>query len=218
MINLYKLGKVPDSLSDELSDEYFEYPNIWAKEKTSGPDRLVIAPRSDYVQLLGKLAESTAPPFLLLYVLAIPRGGSEPGRYQSNYSFSLPQLQHFLSDYSEFLENDARHNLWIRSDDGMLVYDRHNVIYAYGPLERFVAVLESSGLTESTEVRFPSPHAHHYNPEFDADEKRILHDEEWTIRGQLEGGQSGGERHYPRSCLHLYTADQRRLGGRGLHA
>jgi len=151
------------------------------ERKTSGPDRLVIAPRSDYAQLLARLAERLEPPFLLLYVLVVPRGGGEPGRYQSDYSFSLPQLQHFLSDYSEFLEKDARHNLWVRSDEGLLVYDRHNVIYAYGPLERFVAVLESAGLTESNEVRFPSPHAHHYDPKFDADEKRILHNEDWTI-------------------------------------
>jgi hypothetical protein len=63
----------------------------------------------------------------------------------------------------------------------MLVYDRHNVIYAYGPLDRFIAVLNSAGLTESKQVHFPSPHAHHYHPEFDADEKRILRTEEWTI-------------------------------------
>jgi hypothetical protein len=181
MSDLYKLGRVPDDLNDGLSDERFEYPNIWARETTSGPDRLAIAPRSGYAQLLGKLCENIAPPFLLLYVLAIPRGGGEPGRYQSNYSFSLSQLQQFLSGYSEFLEKDARHNLWVRSDEGMLVYDRHNVIYAYGPLERFVAVLQSAGLTESNEVRFPSPHAHYYHPDFDSDEKRILHDEEWTI-------------------------------------
>lgn len=161
MSDLYKLGRVPDDLTDELSDERFEYPNIWARETTSGPDRFVIAPRSGYAELIGKLAGCLEPPFLLLYVLAIPRGGGEPGRYQSNYSFSQPQLVQFLSEYSEFLEKDARHNLWVRSasDEGMLVYDRHNVIYAYGPLERFVAVLESVGLTESSEVRFPSPHA-----------------------------------------------------------
>ncbi len=181
MSDLYKIGRGPNELKDGLSDERFEYPNIWAREKTSGPDRLVIAPRSDYVQLLGRLAECIAPPFLLLYVLAIPRGGAEPGRYQSNYSFSLPQLLQFFSEYSEFFEKDARHNLWVRSDEGILVYDRHNVIYAYGPLERFVATLESAGLTESDEVRFPSPHAHHYHPDFDSDEQRILHNEEWTI-------------------------------------
>ena len=63
----------------------------------------------------------------------------------------------------------------------MLVYDRHNVIYAYGPLERFIAALESEGLTESKEVRFPVPHAHHYHAEFDVDERSVLKNEEWTL-------------------------------------
>jgi hypothetical protein len=181
--DLYKLGSIPDDHRDDLTDEHYEYSNIWAREKTSGPDRLVIAPRSNYAVLLTKLTECLQPPFLLLYVLAIPRGGGEPGRYESNYSFSLPQLQAFLSDYAEFLEKDARHNLWVRSTSskGMLVYDRHNVIYAYGPLELFESVLKANGLTESNEVRFPSPHAHHYHLEFDEDEKRILSSEEWTI-------------------------------------
>jgi hypothetical protein len=180
--DLYKLGWVPDERRDGLSDERFEYPNIWAREKTSGPDRLVIAPHADYALLLTKLAECLEPPFLLLYVLAIPRGGGEPGRYESKYSFSRPQLQVFLSDYAEFLEKDARHNLWIRSTsgEGMLVYDRHNVIYAYGQLELFATVLHASSLTESNDVRFPSPHAHHYHPQFDSDENRILRNEEWT--------------------------------------
>jgi len=63
----------------------------------------------------------------------------------------------------------------------MLVYDRHNVIYAYGQLVRFIAALELEGLTESKEVRFPGPHAHHYHPEFDSNEHAILKNEEWTV-------------------------------------
>jgi hypothetical protein len=183
MKNLYKLGVVPGDLSDGLSDERFEYVNSWAIEETSGGDRLAIATGSGYIQLLGTLARCLEPPYLLLYVLAIPRGGGEPGRYQSNYSFSAVQLQDFLSEYSEFIERDARHNLWIRSSsaEGMLVYDRHNVIYAYGPLDQFIAELNSAGLVEAKEVRVPSPHAHHYHAEFDSEEIRILRNEDWTI-------------------------------------
>lgn len=192
MTDLYKFGWLSGELNDGLSDERFEYPNIWAREKTSGPDRLVIAPSSHFTQLLQNLAECLQPPFLLLYVLAIPRGGSEPGRYQSNHTFSAIQLRQFLSNYSNFLEQDARHNLWIRSDsgDGMLVYDRHNVIYAYGPLERFIAALKSEGLTESKEVRFPDPHAHHYHVEFDVEERAILKNEEWTVSPLCAGDEN----------------------------
>jgi len=63
----------------------------------------------------------------------------------------------------------------------MLVYDRHNVIYAYGPVERFIATLELEGLTESKEVRFPNPHAHNYHAEFDSHETAILKNEQWTL-------------------------------------
>jgi hypothetical protein len=176
MNDVYKLGWLPDGKNEQC----YGYPNVWAREATTGPDRLAIAPDSGYVNLLEGLAECLEEPYLLLYVLVVPRCGGEPGRYQSG-SFSLSQLQQFLSDYSDFLEKDARHNLWIRSDEGTLVYDRHNVIYAYGPLERFVAILDSAGLTESNEVRYPSPHAHHYHAEFDPDETRILDSEDWTI-------------------------------------
>jgi hypothetical protein len=97
----------------------------------------------------------------------------------------MSQLQQFLAVYSDFFENDARHNLWIRSasGEGLLVYDRHNVIYAYGPLERFVATLTSAGLAESKDTRlhFRSQHAHHYHADFDSYEDRILHQEEWSL-------------------------------------
>ena len=127
------------------------------------------------------------PPFLLLYVLAIPRGGGEAGRYQNNYSFTAQQVREFLSSFTAFLEGDARHSLWIRSSDqGMLVHDRHNVIYAYGPLGRFVEVLDAAGLAESEEVRFPSPHVHHYHAEFDLDENRLLRNKEWWTLSPLQ--------------------------------
>jgi hypothetical protein len=44
MSELFKLGWLPDEQDDTLSDKYFEYPNIWAREETSGPDRLAVAP------------------------------------------------------------------------------------------------------------------------------------------------------------------------------
>jgi hypothetical protein len=176
---MHKFGWLPDEKDEEL----YEYANIWAREKTSGPDRLVIAPRAHYTQLLQTLTECIHEPFQLLYVLVVPHGGEPVGRYQSEYSFIRTQLQEFLTSYSNFFEQDARHNLWIRSESGggLLVYDRHNVIYAYGPLDRFIPALTSSGLAESEEVRFPSPHTHHYHAEFDIQEKRLLQSEQWII-------------------------------------
>ena len=178
MSDLYKFGWLPDGETEER----FEYENIWARERTSGPDRLVIAPRGNYIDLLQKLAACLEEPFLLLYVLVVPRGEGEPGRYQSELSYSPIQLQKFLTSYREFFEKDARQNLWIRSSgSGLLVYDRHNLIYAYGPLERFIGILTSSGLSESDDVRMPFPHVHHYHEAFDAESKRLITETAWIL-------------------------------------
>jgi hypothetical protein len=179
MNDLYKFGWLPNGETEER----FEYANKWAREKTSGPDRLVIAPRAHYIDLLQRLAACLHEPFLLLYVLVVPRGEGEPGRYQNEFPLSSIQLQEFLASYSDFFEHDARHNLWIRSqfDDGLLVYDRHNLIYAYGPLERFIEELTSSGLSESEDVFMRLPHVHHYHEALDSDAKRLHTKESWII-------------------------------------
>jgi hypothetical protein len=183
---LHKFGWLPDGVNDEP----YVYPNSWAREKTSGPDRLVIAPSSNQVELILKLASLLAPPFLLLYVLVVPRGGSEPGRYQSE-PMGLEKLSSFLRQHSSFFEGDARHNVWIRSsDNGMLVFDRHNVIYAYGPLERFISALATSGLTEIENIRFPDPHTHHYQAEFDDSERSILEERPWIRSLLLQGDEN----------------------------
>jgi hypothetical protein len=185
MSELYKFGWLPDGRTEER----YQYANNWALEKTSGPDRLVIAPRDHYIDILQKLGACMEEPFLLLYVLVVPRGEGEPGRYQSEFSYSAIQLNEFLTSYGEFFVQDARQNLWIRSTSGsgLLVYDRHNVIYAYGPLLQFIAVLTSVGLTESDTVPMPFPHAHNYHKEFDSQARRLLSEEAW-IMSPLQAG------------------------------
>ncbi len=81
------------------------------------------------------LLEVSPEPFCILYVLTIPRSEERPGRYESA-PVSREEARQFLSRFREFFENDARHHIWIKSIDGpdLLVYDKHNVIYAYGPL------------------------------------------------------------------------------------
>jgi hypothetical protein len=179
MTAIYKLGV----LTDDGEDVPYEYGDIWAREKTTGPDRLVIAPRSNQTDLLNKLAECFDEPFVLLYVLIVACTEHEPGRYESDYTFTYTQLRQFLSTYAEFFEKDARHNLWIHpeSGNGLLVYDRHNVIYAYGPLDLLISKVKEMGLTEESEIRFACPHTHHYNRELDSMQARILTDEQWTV-------------------------------------
>jgi hypothetical protein len=183
MQNLYKFGY----LAADGNELPYQYPNVWARERTTGPDRFVIAPHDHYIRLLLELAECLEEPLYLLYILTVPRGGGEAGRYESKKSFTFDQLQSFLYEYVGLLEKDARNSIWIQSQSGLLVYDLHNVIYAYGPLEMFQAVLQTSGLSESSEVRFPSPHVHRYHFQFDDDQSRIMREAEW-IHSPLRPG------------------------------
>jgi len=67
----------------------------------------------------------------------------------------------------------------------LLVYDNHDVIYAYGPLAEFEDILRSNGLTQCEAVSFPAPHTHRYNVEFDQQARDIMKHWEW-IRFPLQ--------------------------------
>ena len=54
----------------------YRYPNVWAVEQTTGPERLVMAPAAHHIDLLIQLIRQLPEPFAILYVLVVPRGGS----------------------------------------------------------------------------------------------------------------------------------------------
>lgn len=176
MESIYKFGWLPNEQrgSDDSCVRY-EYPDIYAVEKTSGPERLVIAPSAHQVSLLIDLPRAINEPFGL-YVLAVPRGESYPGRYQTANAVSRAQAEEFLNKFNDYFEKDGLHDIWIASTSGMgqLVYDKHNVIYAYGPLPEFEGVLASRGLKNVEVVRFPSPHVHNDNSVFDDEQQQVL--------------------------------------------
>jgi hypothetical protein len=159
-----------------------DYGNLYFVEPCGTGDRLVIGPSKDHVELLIELAaELKGNPWFVLYVLLVPRlGKRQPGRYQSEPFQDHFSLATFMRGFRAFFEGDGRHHVWIASaqNDGVLVYDQHNVIFAYGPLERFKALLSSRGFREC-EFWFPCPHAHGYAPENDAEEERLMADVEW---------------------------------------
>jgi hypothetical protein len=167
---LYKFG----FLNPE--DQPYHYPNVWATEQTSGPSRLMIAPRGNQVDLLLRLIEAMPESFLVLYVLVVPRGGSEAGRYESSELQTRDSVRQFLQEFKDFFENDGRHHLWIHSvsNSGTLVFDRHNLIYGYGPLNDLETILSEIGLEKSLSIQIPDPHAHHYNESLDREEHRVL--------------------------------------------
>jgi hypothetical protein len=158
----------------------YSYPNAWAVEKTSGPDRLVIAPASGHIELMMKLAGVLLEPFGILYVLLVSRRDNDLGRYQCPSPCKREEMESFLREFKEYFESDGRHHIWVVSipASATLVYDQHNVIYAYGPLAQFKKILHGEGLRENP-ISFPAPHAHNYNQQFDEQEQKVLDYWDW---------------------------------------
>jgi len=94
-------------------------------------------------------------------------------------------------DFQPFLESDGRHNVWIasESDSEQLIYDRHNVIYAYGPASQWHLILSQAGLSEVASVTFPSPHSHHFHQSLNGEQQRMIASRDWhhtTLRASDE--------------------------------
>jgi hypothetical protein len=122
-----------------------------------------------------KLAAVLPEPFGILYVLLVSRRNNDLGRYQCPSPCRREEMESFLREFKEYFESDGRHHIWVASipASATLVYDQHNVIYAYGPLAQFKKILLGEGLTENP-ISFPAPHAHNYNPQFDGQEQEVL--------------------------------------------
>ena len=113
-------------------------------------------------------------------MLIVSHLDSELARYQCPNPLTQTELEAFLSEFHDFFESDGRHHIWITSlpEKATLVYDRHDLIYAYGPLQRFADAVEQQGFQESA-IIIPSPHAHCYQAEFDTSEAAVLNYWEW---------------------------------------
>ncbi|MRD49448.1 hypothetical protein GHT07_19420 [Caenimonas koreensis DSM 17982] len=138
-----------------------------------------VAPGGDSAPFT-KLVLSMAEPYTLLYVLHTPRGEGEPGRYQSP-ELSAVDFQSFMSRFASFLSSDARFDIWAHSriDHGTVVWDRHNELFAYGRLDRFVSEMKALGF-ERGEIEGSAPHAHNYWPELDMDATALLSYWSWS--------------------------------------
>ncbi len=165
----------------------YVHPHVWQREAAGDGERIVAAPKDQFVDLMLKLSACLEPPFSVLYILAIPRK-CMPGRYQLEQSLSYKELVSMLAPFTEYLEGDARHHLWIYSFTSAvtLVYDQHNLIYAYGPLEKYIQTLGEAGLTEG-KVEIPFPHMHNYFREFDSEEERFIESFTWKRTDLLPG-------------------------------
>lgn len=158
------------------------YPDVWSEEQTTGPRRLLVGPASRHVEVLLSLAEVWRRDYYLLYVLVVPRLGKRAqGRYQSPGPLAFAEVAAFCRRFAPFLEGDGRHHLWIGSTAGagLLVYDQHEWIYAYGDLLAYIDVLRQRGFAEGA-VALPYPHSHHYHSSFDTEEDEVAAYWDWT--------------------------------------
>lgn len=127
------------------------------------------------------LAEPVAPgefectAFFVLYLLLLSHSGRPPGRYASPPFSSIYDLRGFLSSFADFFDSDGRHHVWVAAAESpdLLVYDQHNVIFAYGGIDRFDAALKREGYREK-EFWFPSPHTHSFPPANASREEELL--------------------------------------------
>gem|GEM_PF-602993 len=176
-INIDKLYKIT-KLKDDNEEYPFDFGNIYERER----NRVKIGVSHDQVDLLLKLVDELEPPYFLLYVLVVSRLNNQLGRYQSPALDSKQELQDFLIEFKEYLETDGRHQLWIgtTSNSGQLVYDKHNLLFAYGPIEKYRFVLDQLGFKEQA-FSIDFPHYHNYHEENDKFEEAILDFYNWKF-------------------------------------
>ena len=160
----------------------YGYHAAYARRTTdSGTERLVTtAPQGKSTVIEALLAQLEAP-FALLYILHTPRGGeAEAGRYMSP-ELSRAELLGFLHRFGAYLQADARFDLWFHAPQSKatLVWDRHNQVYAYGPLDAFEAALATLGFVEG-EPELRIAHIHHYRAACDADALAVMRAFAWT--------------------------------------
>ncbi len=132
------------------------------------------------LEAFESLVAQLEAPLLLLYVLHTPRGEAAAGRYQSR-EMTLEAVTAFVRRFSAFFRADSRFDLWVHSpsDQATVVLDRHNQLFAYGPLSRFAGALRALGY-EQGKVAVDFPHVHQYLPEFDADATALLASLDWS--------------------------------------
>lgn len=163
-----------NALNDEGLPIPFGYGDLFFRQPCEDAERLVIGPSADHVALIASLAQGfRTQSFSVLYVLLVSHAGHVPGRYQSPPFESFAALEQFLHGFRSFFEGDGRHHLSVAgSGEDLLVYDQHNVIFAYGRLEEFQRRIEARGFREQR-FWFPAPHAHTY-PAENAEQEREL--------------------------------------------
>jgi hypothetical protein len=169
-------------LSHKLGNEWVEYsfPPIFSVSVLKATSRIVAGVPHGDAEVFERLVSSLEAPYSLLYVLHTPRGEGEPGRYQSP-ELSSETFHAFIGQFKSYLSADARFDLWAhsRSENATVVWDRHNLLYAYGPLDKFSSELRTLGFSNGV-PQVPDPHQHHYREALDSSATDLLAAFQWS--------------------------------------
>jgi len=174
---MHKLGVLRGDAWEEHT-----FPRVLRRNTTNvGTERITAGVPSGEDTAFARLLCATEPPYQLLYVLHTPRGEGASGRYQSP-ALEASQLRDFLLKYRDLLRFDSRFDLWGHSaqDQATVVWDRHNILYAYGPLDLFESELRSLGYSDG-DVDASFPHEHYYRAELDHLAKDLLARFDWNV-------------------------------------
>lgn len=87
----------------------------------------------------------------------------------------------FFDQFGTLFADDGRADAWVGSTqgEGLIVLDRDDVLYAYGPLDEFERMLRDRGFAAGFPL-LPNPHIHNYNPELSPEEARLREWSRWN--------------------------------------
>jgi len=169
-------------LSHAISGSWVPYSHgaVYSVVPSGEGEKLLAGIPSGDWRPFERLVSSLEPPYLLLYVLHTPRGEGGAGRYQSP-ALSPLQFQKFMQRFGSYLSSDARFDIWAHSptEKATIVWDRHDQLFAYGPIAKYSAVLDALGFGHG-DAGISFAHQHHYRPESDATAHDILRSLPWT--------------------------------------
>ncbi len=163
----------------------YENHDTWCIRESSAVKRIIIAPKSNQIELLLEIAKGFESPLRIFYALFRPGNSSiERGRYHCPDYLNYEDVEIFCKKFSNYLETDGRHHLWIFSanDKGIkqfLIYDNHRLLQVFDDVDRIKDILEKKNFREE-EISVPEPHIHLSNPDNDVFERELLDYWDWV--------------------------------------
>lgn len=144
---------------------------------------LKIAPSSDCISLIRDLMKETTPPYWILYYLKESRRAYTPGRYLIPQPITQEELFSFMDKFSEFLEEDSRHEIWFGSvgDDSRIVFNQYKHLNASGTLESFKEILKKRAFEKKKKLSSADTPSITVRGDLDYQEEAVMKEYSWIF-------------------------------------